>query len=164
MSDLPMSDPALDELDRMRFDWPEPILIDLICEQYRGTADANDRITAARRHARFLHELIEGVPRRSAFLRLELIACCAPNGISMQMIEAADDAAFQELTGIIESRFRNSPRMRFHFLERLDNALARLPERSQPRRTAATVRVLTTARNHWERPAQQSVRKLVVNG
>lgn len=158
-----MSDFALDNLDRARLDWPEPILIDLISEYYSDAPSGRDGITAARLHVRFLHELIEGEARRAAFLRLELIACCAARGFGMPALELADDAAFRELTRIVDARFRNSARMRQHFRRRLEDAVERLPTRSRPTQPPAAVRLLSAVRANWQRPPQIR-HKLAANG
>ena len=107
-----------------RFEWPEPLVIDAIAECYDQT---QDWMVAARSHASFLRELIEGEPRRSASLRLQLISVCAARGIDPVTIETADKAAFRELTRIVQARFRNSPRLRLQHIRRLRAALDCLP-------------------------------------
>lgn len=159
-----MSEFALDDLDRARLDWPEPVLIDVISTFYRVPPNEGAPITMARLHMRFIRELVEGAPREAAFLRLELIACCAARGIGVSAIEEADHAAFRELVAIVEGRFRNSPRLRLHFTQRLYEALRRLPERAEPRRPVAPVRALTAARGTAGRVPFQFKRKLAVNG
>ena len=159
-----MSDFALDDLDRARLDWPEPVLIDVIKDCYRVAPDAADTGAAARLHVRFLRELVEGGPREAAFLRLEMIAACAARGICFAAIEAADYAAFRELANIVEGRFRNSPRLRIHFTQSLCEALRRLPERAEPPRQTANVRVLAAARSNAGRVPHRVGQRLAVNG
>jgi hypothetical protein len=140
-----MSDFTLDELDRGRFDWPEPLLIEAILEAYdrpAGSAGSVGALTAARLQVKFLRALIDGERRDAACLRMEVIACGAARGIDLAAIEAADCAAFRDLVAIVESRFRTSPRLRLHFTQRLCDGLARLPRDDQPAAETATVRQL----------------------
>lgn len=133
--------------DQALFEWPEPVVIDVVCERYQDL-DADARTTIARLQAAALRELVAGRLRQAAALRLELIAACAARGVAAERIGRADLAVLFELTQIATARYRNSPRLKAEACERLDAALTQLrpepesleqsrPERSRPRRAAA---------------------------
>lgn len=123
---------ALDELQRTRLDWPEPLVLDLITEIYGSVSAHQDIWTAARLHARFLRGLIEGETRPASAARLELIATCAARAVDPEAIERAEQTVFRELTGLAHTRFRNSPRLRLQVLARLATAQDALSKRAKP--------------------------------
>jgi hypothetical protein len=126
------------------FTWPDCLLIDAIHETYQRDCSA-DTLPAAKLHARFVQELIEGSLRTAAFLRLELILCCAGRDIQTSVIERADLAAFRELADFVAIRYRNSPRMRLELFQRLKDALCRLPPR-EPKPRPGVIHVLAESR------------------
>jgi hypothetical protein len=157
-----MSNLPLDDLDRTRLDWPEPVLIDLICDSYGTGPSLSERVIAARLQVLFLRELVEGDLRQAAFRRLELIAACTSRNIGLDAIETADTVAFAELIRIVETRFRNSPKLRQRSLLRLYEARDRLPTRAEPRQQSASVRTLPVGRVAMIRPLTPSARKQTV--
>lgn len=122
-----MTHAPLDDLDRTRFNWPEPVLIDLISTIYGEAHALATRISIAREHVRFLRELVEGDRRQAAFLRLELMARAAAQGLARDLLETADKVAQTELHRLVHARFRNSPRFLAEFSQRLNEGFARLP-------------------------------------
>jgi hypothetical protein len=140
MAHSPVSDLALDDLDRDRFDWPEPLLIDAVLEAYDRPSGSAGALTAARLQVKFLRALFDGEKRDAAFLRMEVIACCTARGIALASMEAADCAAFRDLVAIVERRFRTSPRLRHHFTQRLCDALTQLPRGTEPAAEGIRVR------------------------
>lgn len=134
---------ALDELQRTRLDWPEPLVLDLITEIYGSVSAHEDIWTAARLHARFLRGLIEGETRLASTARLELIASCAARGIDPGAIERAEQAVFRELSGLAHTRFRNSPRLRLQVLVTLQTAQGALSKRAEAPNKRPTNRFVT---------------------
>ncbi len=130
-----MTTPALDNSQRSRFNWPEPLVLDLIGECY-GAHDDGDRWTAARHHARFLRDLVEGETMHTPAARLELMACCVARGIGADLIEAAEQAVIDELVSLVQMRFRNSPQTRDFFLRRLQAARQPVTRRTELARKA----------------------------
>lgn len=138
---------ALDDLDRVRFDWPEPLVIDLIGDQYRDVAGFPERMTIARLQANALRALFDDAENPSLDPRLELIVYCAARGIGPAWIARADRAVFWELTKIVAKRFRTSPRARAEVREMLHAALGRLATETPPARRPAAP-ALARARAH----------------
>ena len=128
------------KLDRgaASFEWPEPVVIDIVCERYQDIADDRARTTIARLQAAALRELVAGHPRHAAALRLELIAACAARSIAAERIGRADLAVLFELTQIVSARYRNSPRLKAEACDRLDDALTQLRPEPSARQTPAS--------------------------
>lgn len=152
-----MTHAPLDDLDRTRFNWPEPMLIDLVSNTYGEAHALATRIGLAREHVRFLRELVEGDRRQAAFLRLELMANAAARGVTRSLIETADTVAEAELHRLVEARFRNSPRLLAEFDKRLKDGFARLPPPTASRPESTLVqRLARTAGFKAPRPARNA--------
>lgn len=137
-----MTHTPLDDLDRTRFNWPEPVLIDLISTMYGEAHALATRIALAREHVRFLRELVEGDRRQAAFLRLELMSRAAAQGLTRDILETADKVAHAELQRLVVARFRNSPRLLGEFTQRLNEGFARLPPPPDTRSDSSLVQRL----------------------
>ena len=109
--------------DARHFKWPEPLVIDLIHERYSHTVAARDSIMLAKLQERTLRALFDGATLRSSALRLELVVCCAARGVDHEAIARIDRAVFSELTRLVETCFRTSPRVRAAIAEELCVAL-----------------------------------------
>ena len=130
------------------FTWPEPLVIDIVCERYPDIAAWPERLSLARLQAQALFESYAGRDRPAAAARLELIAFCAARGIGPERIARVDVAVFTELAHLATTRFRTSPRTAGSILHKLEAALERVhgaPPRRQPAapapRTAPGLRV-----------------------
>ena len=117
------------------FTWPEPLVIDILCERYPDILDWPERLTLARLQAHALRESYAGRVRQAAAARLDLIAFCAARGIGPERIARVDRAVVQELAHLATTRFRTSPRTSGAILHQLEAALQRLdaePQRREP--------------------------------
>lgn len=117
------------------FTWPEPLVIDIVCERYPDIAAWPERLSLARLQAQALHESYAGRDRQAAAARLDLIAFCAARGIGPERIARVDVAVFKELAQLATTRFRTSPRTAETILLKLEAALERVciePARRQP--------------------------------
>jgi hypothetical protein len=110
------------ERNRHGFDWPEPLIIDLVSEVYGGLPP-RERRDVARLHARALRQQVEGDRRDAALCRLDLLAACAARGVSVSSIEEADRLVFAELLAIARCRYRLSPQRCEATVDRLAGAM-----------------------------------------
>lgn len=106
-----MTFPKTDDLDRVRFAWPEPLVIELIGDQYTGLIDGSRRMAVAKLHEQLLRSLVEGRETHCAALRCKLLAHCRASGLDAEVIARIDHAVLFELIRILGMRFRNSPRL-----------------------------------------------------
>ena len=125
-------------------DWPEPLVIDIVCERYPDIAPRSERLALARLQAQALREAYLGRDRRAAAARVDLIAFCAARGIASERIARVDLAVFWELEQIAGTRFRTSPRQRAEIGRRLEAAMetvrAQAPRSGAPAAIGAAVR------------------------
>jgi hypothetical protein len=130
------------------FDWPEPLVIDLIHERYCDRLESSDSIRLAKLQERTLRALFDGAPLRFSALRLELTVSCAARGIDLETIAKADRAVFWELTRLVGTRFRTSPRTRVAIAEELYAALGSIATEAKPPVASRTVRQAPARRLH----------------
>ncbi len=122
-------------VDDADFTWPEPLVIDIVCERYPDLGAWSERLTLARLQALSLFESYAGRDRQAAAARLDVVAFCAARNIGPERIARVDVAVIKELAHLAATRFRSSPRTVASILQKLDDALERLcpaPPRRQP--------------------------------
>ena len=117
------------------FEWPEPLVIEIVAERYPDIVAWPERLALSRLQANALREGFAGRDRQAAAARLELIAFCAARGIGPERIAKVDQVVCRELSHLVATRFRTSPRTSDSILHQLDVVLDRLggaPRRRQP--------------------------------
>ena len=130
----------LADIDHDAFEWPEPLVIDLLCEHYRGWTDTRECLVLAKMQQRMLRDLFEGDSRRFMALREELAIYAESLGIGAELVERADRIVFWDLIKVVKVRFRTSTRSRVASARRLHDALGRLAEDTVPVATPSYVR------------------------
>ncbi len=121
-----MTQYVLDTQNEPQFEWPEPLIIDVINEKYRHVVEPRDSIMLAKMQERTLRALFYGATPRSSELRLELTVCCAARGIDRKTITTIDKVVLLELVRLVDRCFRTCPRKRLAIAEELNAAFGSL--------------------------------------
>lgn len=115
-----------DAAETAGFQWPEPLIIDILVEQYIGLLESAAILRVARLHARLLKYLFEDDIRQAGAARKILMAECARHGIGAEQVAIIDRRAFWEITGLIHSRYRPSTASTSRIDDGLHAAVCRL--------------------------------------
>lgn len=114
-----MAPSFFDDLDRARFDWPEPYVVDLLSEHYASHLTGAAARSLVRQHQVVLRATLEKSPADAARLRDQLATSARAMGLDPAVMARVEAAVVRELTHIVDTRFRHSPRLRDAHVDRL---------------------------------------------
>lgn len=148
-----MTPMTIDNLDRARFPWPEPLVIEVICDNYEGLLPHDHKLPLAKVQAALLRETFEHDTPYGSRLRTDFLQRCATIGLSGAVIARIDAAVVAELLNLAGQRFRNSIRLREAFCGRLKAALTDATAAMRTAEARAPVRATRSFVRRRPRPA-----------